>query len=280
MNALKLPMVFISGFVVAYVWLGNAPQEHKTNSAVHTLDASSSALSARIAELEETNLNLREQVAVLALPVASNDVAPQPVNSVAKTETSNDQLVVPVAEIKNNLHVFSVQPVLFSLSNQLQLDESQNNELEQLLTTKAQADFDAWQTFNEHAEAEPDNRDYYQQLYMDAIAQNSAQYQRSLENKLTAQQLTQYKQYERAQAKLNVQQKLSMLNNSLTSLNLNDFQKQEIKRLSAQVYSVADAIALGTSGSPYANTGVNTDFEKLAQIRALFSEEQQRKLNL
>ncbi|MBD1584300.1 hypothetical protein [Pseudoalteromonas sp. S16_S37] len=281
MNALKLPVVFISGFVAAYVWLGNVPQEQKANTVVDSQQAPSSVLSARIAELEQANLNLREQVAVLELPVASGDLSQsQPAESFEQTDILNEQQAVPVAEIKNNLQVFSVQPVMFSLTNQLQLDESQNDALEQLLTTKAQADFDAWQTFYEHAQSEPDNRDYYQQHYMDAVRQNSAQYQRSLENKLTAEQLEQYNQYERAQATLSVQQKLSMLNNSLSSLNLNDFQKQEIKRLSAHVYSVSDAIELGTSGSPYASPGVNTDFEKLAQIRALFSEEQQRKLNL
>ncbi|BBN83213.1 hypothetical protein PA25_31980 [Pseudoalteromonas sp. A25] len=281
MNVLKLLCMFFSGFVLAYLWLGVATKTDQVNSVASTQHVSVSSLSARVAELEAANLNLREQVAVLELPVASYDLSkPQPEAPYEQTTTPSDLKVIPAAEIKSKLQVFSVQPVLLSLSNQLQLDDAQHDALAQLLTSKAQADFDAWQTFDKHSRSEPDNRDYYQQRYMDVIGQNSVQYQRSLENTLTAEQLEQYKQYERAQAKLSVDQKLSMLNNSLTSLNLSAFQKQEIRRLSAHIYSIPEVIDLGTSGSPYANPGVKTNFEKLAQIRALFSEEQQHKLSL
>ncbi|CAH9060352.1 hypothetical protein PSECIP111854_02588 [Pseudoalteromonas sp. CIP111854] len=283
MNLLKMSVVFLFGFAAAFMLGDNVQQIRSVESVVSIDDNKTVALHAQIAQLTEENNQLREQVAILELPIEAAQATSFSVPSGASSQQSTEQITPKPAlsaQVKKSMQVFEVKPVVFALSSELKLQGEQNNVLEQLLTKKAQADFESWQALSERLEQQPDNHEYYRQLYNEEIIQNSAEYRQSIASTLTAEQLEQYQVYERGQAQLTVSQKQSILAHSVSQLNLSAFQQQEIERLSEQVYSVSQEIDLGSTGSPYANPSVSTDFEKLSQIKALFTQEQLNKLRL
>ncbi|MBE0366406.1 hypothetical protein [Pseudoalteromonas aurantia] len=195
-------------------------------------------------------------------------------------DTEVSTTIPELSEVQGGINLFSVKPTVFSLSHQLNLEPLQQSKLEELLKEKAQADFEAWQLFSKSATFNADDTEYYQQRYEEQMVNNSSEYQNALKNTLSVDQLEQYQRYEQKQAELIVMQKRSMLINTLKRVGLSDYQKEDVKRLSAEAYALPKQIKLGMAGSPYANLQARIDFDKLNQIKALFTDEQLKSINL
>lgn len=186
-----------------------------------------------------------------------------------------------IAVLEDNLYLHSVLPAVSQLSGILSLESGQQDTLNKLLQAKTTADLQNWHELQQLArqpqgDAEQLNADYQQK------AQQSAQlYNEELKKVLSPQQYQNYLRYERSQAELRIQQQVQQLNNQLNKIDqLDEFQRQEIARLSSAVFAAAEEILPGTSASPYAPSPIKTNNDALEQLRSVFSESQLKQAGL
>lgn len=186
-----------------------------------------------------------------------------------------------MAELEDSLYLHAVLPAVSQLGSMLGLETEQQNKLSELLQAKTKADLQSWHELQQLArqpqgDAEQLNADYLQK------AQQSGQlYNEELKKILSPQQYQNYLRYERSQAQVRIQQQVQQLSTRLNKIGqLDEFQRQEIARLSPAIFSAAEEILPGTSVSPYAPSPIRTNHEALEQLRSVFSESQLKQAGL
>ncbi|RXF05596.1 hypothetical protein [Pseudoalteromonas sp. PS5] len=286
-------LFFICGLVVGYVALsisgtqfGHNPAETATHSEMNN-DSTNSQLD----QLLNENANLKAQINTLksqvhtllksdALDVgtSSSTATVQHINDKEEASAANpfdnsqQQNQTNQKDIFNAIANHSVLPVSRNLSHQLALDESVSTQLEQLLQEKAQKDYLAWQGASE-GEQLPKAQVNAQ------LTENAHEYTEALQELLSEEQLNKYIEFEHQQAKIAMEQRQRTLQQTLGSVELDDFQKQEVTRLSKELYSLGE-IGVGNVGSPYGTNYISINYEKLNELKDLFTEEQRAKLGM
>ncbi|MBE0369924.1 hypothetical protein [Pseudoalteromonas aurantia] len=276
-----LIVAFLCGGV-ASVSLVKAVSKEPTVNEVTSLSEDVPAISCNSYEVKQENAMLRERIKHLEPPLPSVVLERHTTDTALPKQKQNDGELdaASIATIKSQLAVYSVKPVMLQLTRQLALDENRQQAVEKLLDEKAAQDFVSWQRFSQLANDGPDDTDLYQQEYLDTLSTNAMAYRSSLASVLNEAQLADYQAFESEQANLQVYQKQQSLLHAVKSLNLDEYQKSEVTRLSKYVYSKVSDNTLGTSGSPYAFPAVVVDSEKLAEIKAIFTKEQRQHFNL
>ncbi|MBQ4862162.1 hypothetical protein J8L98_10730 [Pseudoalteromonas sp. MMG013] len=276
-----LIVAFLCGGV-ASVSLFKAVSKEPTVNEVTALNEDVPAITCNSYEVKQENAMLRERIKHLEPPLSSVVLERHTTDTALPKQKQNDGELdaASIATIKSQLAVYSVKPVMLQLTRQLALDENRQQAVEKLLDEKAAQDFVSWQRFSQLANDGPDDTDLYQQEYLDTLSTNAMAYRSSLASVLNEAQLADYQAFESEQANLQVYQKQQSLLHAVKSLNLDEYQKSEVTRLSKYVYSKVSDNTLGTSGSPYAFPAVVVDSEKLAEIKAIFTKEQRQHFNL
>ncbi len=242
-------------------------QKGSPQQSVASRDTEPQFAAAPAADTASTIATEASAVAAEALPGSATDHV--------KTQGSG------IAELEDSLYLHSVLPAVSQLGGMLSLEPEQQNKLSELLQAKTKADLQSWYELEQLArqpqsDAEQLNADYQQK------AQQSAQlYNEELKKVLSPQQYQNYLRYERSQAELRIQQQVQQLNNQLNKIDqLDEFQRQEIARLSSAVFAAAEEILPGTSASPYAPSPIKTNNDVLEQLRSVFSESQLKEAGL
>jgi len=275
-----LIVAFLFGGVVSVSLLKVVSKQPIINE-VASMRANTPVISCDSHAVKQENALLKARIKLLDLPLFSlPEHQPAEPELSQEVQADGEHDAASIAHIKDQLAVYSVQPVMLQLTRQLALDDSRQQAMERLLDEKAAQDFESWQRFSQLANDGPDDTALYQQEYQDMLSANAQAYRVHLADVLNEAQLAEYHAFETEQANLQVYQKQQSLLHAVKSLSLDEYQKSEVMRLSKHVYSKVSDNTLGTSGSPYAFSAVVVDSEKLAEIKAIFTTEQRKKFNL
>lgn len=186
-----------------------------------------------------------------------------------------------MAELEDSIYLHSVLPAVSQLGGMLSLESEQQNKLSELLQAKTKADLQNWYELEQLARQPQDDAEQLNADYLQKAQQNGQLYNEELKKILSPQQYQNYLRYEHSQAQVRVQQQMQQLSTRLNKIDqLDEFQRQEIARLSSAVFSVAEDILPGTSASPYAPSPIRTNNEALEQLRSVFSEHQLKQAGL
>ncbi len=215
--------------------------------------------------------NHQRLVAAAAVQATSdNSTVPKP----AETKQAE---VISSAQQHQQLVQQLIVPHVTNLAMVLQLPAGQQQQIQALLQEKADADFANWQQVQQqlqvgsHHGAGAELAAQFQQQ----VQQSSAQYAAQLRKTLSANQFEQYSQYENTLLNMRKQQQVNQLQSRLTQVsNLDEFQRQEISRLTAIAFKTPAEIQLGAVASPYAPSLIETDPDALQQLRSVLTESQ------
>lgn len=269
---------FFAGIILAsayFIFSTNQPQVAESvdkthQQAIHTLQT-------ELAQLESKNSELQKKLVENQTKRDSN---------FASSESNRDdfQLTLPQqpkpelsaarAVSLDSLKVVNVMPTISHLSAEIELDDVQKVELQEALMAKANQDYEVWEHYQATASSDPNNAPQIRADFEYKLQENAKSFTTTINNLLSTDQIKQYQAFELREQKLLASQKLAMLQNELNKIGLSEYQKQEVSRLSQSVFGAPSDITLGTAGSPYAKQQVSTDFEKLAEIKSLFNEQQ------
>jgi hypothetical protein len=213
---------------------------------------------------------------VQVLPAADDVEQTKPVSTAtpkpAEPNKAND---ISPAEQHEQLVQHIVVPHVTNLAMVLQLADEQKQQVHALLQEKADADFANWQQVQQQLQAGVGNSAELAVHFQQSVQQSSAQYAAQLRKTLSPTQFEQYTQYESTLLDMRKQQQVSQFNSRLTQLsNLDEFQRQEISRLTPVVFKTPPEIQLGAVASPYAPSMIETDPDALQQLRAVLTESQ------
>ncbi|MBQ4811532.1 hypothetical protein J8M20_09295 [Pseudoalteromonas luteoviolacea] len=244
-------------------------------------------LAAQLEQLEQDNENLQAQLDNATQKIAQTrsnaaQIARQDTKELPEIETlepvyevSQSPAPVTYAQTVKAIEMYQVLPVAKRLESQLNLDENTASKLQTLLLEKAQRDYQVWLNNQPDASQQPVDMQRLTELFNE----NSHNYAQSVREILTDEQLATYVRTERQQAEVLAQQKLMHLQDSLTKVNLDEYQQQEISRLANQLYHT-DNINIGSMGSPYGVGSISINSEKLEAIKSVLTEEQLQSLML
>ncbi|OCQ21280.1 hypothetical protein A7985_11685 [Pseudoalteromonas luteoviolacea] len=244
-------------------------------------------LAAQLEQLEQDNENLQAQLDNATQKIAQTrsnaaQIARQDTKELPEIETlepvyevSQSPAPVTYAQTVKAIEMYQVLPVAKRLESQLNLDENTASKLQTLLLEKAQRDYQVWLNNQPDASQQPVDTQRLTELFNE----NSHNYAQSVREILTDEQLATYVRTERQQAEVLAQQKLMHLQDSLTKVNLDEYQQQEISRLANQLYHT-DNINIGSMGSPYGVGSISINSEKLEAIKSVLTEEQLQSLML
>lgn len=211
-------------------------------------------------------------------------VAADPVNRPEFSTTHADTMVEQqpsIAELEDNIYLHSVLPAVSQLGSILSLEPGQQDKIGELLQAKTNADLQSWHALQKLSGEQSPNPEQLNADYQQKAQQSAQRYNEELKKLLSPEQYQNYVRFERSQAEVRIQQQAQQLSAQLNKIGqLDEFQRQEISRLSAAVFSAADDILPGTSVSPYAPSPIRTNNDALEQLRSVFSESQLKEAGL
>ncbi|ESP90651.1 hypothetical protein [Pseudoalteromonas luteoviolacea] len=275
-------LYFIGGAVVGCICLSMlqpSPIQNESPSAI----AYDPSLDLKIVELKKENqiLNAKIQALESAPPTAigtqnDNQVASQSLDYTDETPQISEP-TVPSQKIQDEAVISAIAnqtvlPTSRHIATQLNLDDASRDALQQLLQQKATQDYLAWNA----SAAEPLQA---QEQIAAKLDNNTQEYIHALHSILTSEQIENYTRIEQQQAEIQLEQKQLSLRQALVGIDLDDFQQQEVARLSKALYS-KNKVELGSMGSPYGMDNIQVNNDVLSEIKSLFTEAQLKKLNM
>ncbi|MEK0160910.1 hypothetical protein WLQ65_17465 [Pseudoalteromonas piscicida] len=266
---------FFTGITLAsayFIFSTNQPQVAESINKTHLRTINT--LQTELAQIESKNSELQKRLVESQTKRDSNFANLDNTDDLQSTfsQRPKPELSAPRAVSLDNLKVVNVMPTVSHLSAEMELDDVQKVELQEALMAKANQDYEIWEHYQ--ASSDPTNAPQIRADFEYKLQNNAKSFATTVSSLLSADQIKQYRAFELREQKLLVSQKLAMLQNELNKIVLSEYQKQEVSRLSQSVFSAPSDITLGTAGSPYAKQQVSTDFEKLAEIKSLFNEQQ------
>ncbi|ASD67974.1 hypothetical protein [Pseudoalteromonas piscicida] len=268
---------FFTGITLAsayFIFSTNQPQVAESINKTHLRTINT--LQTELAQIESKNSELQKRLVESQTKRDSNFANLDNTDDLQSTfsQRPKPELSAPRAVSLDNLKVVNVMPTVSHLSAEMELDDVQKVELQEALMAKANQDYEIWEHYQATASSDPTNAPQIRADFEYKLQNNAKSFATTVSSLLSADQIKQYRAFELREQKLLVSQKLAMLQNELNKIVLSEYQKQEVSRLSQSVFSAPSDITLGTAGSPYAKQQVSTDFEKLAEIKSLFNEQQ------
>ncbi|MDK2595569.1 hypothetical protein [Pseudoalteromonas obscura] len=275
-------LYFIGGAVVGCICvslLQPSPIQSESPSAIN-YDPS---LDSQIVELIKENQSLNSKIQALesASPTAvrtqiDTQLPSQSLDYIDETPQISEP-TVPSPKIQDEAVISAIAnqtvlPASRHIATQLNLDNSSEEALQQLLQQKATQDYLAWN-------AGAGESHLTQEQIATKLNNNTQEYLHALHTILTPEQLDNYARIEQQQTEIKLEQKQLSLRQSLVGLDLDDFQQQEVARLSTALYST-NKVELGNMGSPYGMDNIEINKDVLSEIKSLFTEEQLKKLNM
>ncbi|TQF67894.1 hypothetical protein [Pseudoalteromonas luteoviolacea] len=274
---------FIAGSAFGYVVAINS-----TGNSEEALEQgySEGHLTAKIAELEVQNETLQIQLNKASLLHTKSGLIDHSVSTAEEVrehldiqqeqyaaDLEPDQQPASIEEELKAIDLHQIVPAIMRLEAQLDLDTDTKNTLQSLLRDKAERDYSAWHESQVGSENRSEAR------LQDLLENSNQQFKHAVENILSEEQLLAYSEMERQHSEVLVQQKLMHLENALKSLNLEEYQQEEISRLAKGLYQ-SDKINLGVIGSPYGIGNISMNTDKLEEIKSVLTEAQLQSLML